>query len=153
MIYILVALKCEAQAFIEKFKLDSTTKQNENLSVVISGIGNENMYKTATNIVSKMDKSDMILNVGICGANKNYKIGQLLDEKDINLTSVDHEVDYVKYEAVDMESSGFKNATKDIKNKYIFKVVSDHFEPESVTKDLAKKLIYTQIDEIMEKIS
>jgi nucleoside phosphorylase len=152
MIYILVALKCEAQAFIEKFKLDST-KQNENISVVISGVGNLNMKNTASKIVSKMREDDLILNVGICGASKNYSIGQLLDERDVELTSLDHEVDYTKYEVVDMESTGFKEATKGVKNSYIFKVVSDHFEPKDVTKDLAKKLIYKRIDEIMEKVS
>jgi nucleoside phosphorylase len=152
MIYILVALKCEAQAFIEKFKLDST-KQNENISVVISGVGNLNMKNTASKIVSKMREDDLILNVGICGASKNYSIGQLLDERDVELTSLDHEVDYTKYEVVDMESTGFKEATKGVKNSYIFKVVSDHFEPKDVTKDLAKKLVYKRIDEIMEKVS
>ncbi len=152
MIYILVALKCEAQAFIEKFKLDST-KQNENISVVISGVGNLNMKNTASKIVSKMREDDLILNVGICGASKNYSIGQLLDERDVELTSLDHEVDYTKYEVVDMESTGFKEATKGVKNSYIFKVVSDHFDPKSVTKDLAKKLVYKRIDEIMEKVS
>jgi nucleoside phosphorylase len=152
MIYILVALKCEAQAFIEKFKLDST-KQNENISVVISGVGNLNMKNTASKIVSKMREDDLILNVGVCGASKNYSIGQLLDERDVELTSLDHEVDYTKYEAVDMESAGFKEATKGVKNSYIFKVVSDHFEPKDVTKDLAKKLVYKRIDEIMEKVS
>ncbi len=151
MIYILVALKCEAQAFVEKFKLVSN-KQNENLSVVISGVGNENMKKTASKIVSKMRDDDTIINVGVCGAEKKYKIGELLDDRDVVLSCVDHEVDYKKHEAVDMESSGFKEATKDVKNSYIFKVVSDHFEPKSVTKDLAKKLIYKRIDEIMEKI-
>lgn len=152
MIYIIVALKSEAQAFVEKFKLGQN-KQNENLSLIISGMGSENMYKATSEIVKKMSPKDTIINVGICGASKKYTIGQLLDERDIVLTCVDHEVDYKQYDVVDMESSGFKDATKDVDKKYIFKIVSDHFEPRSVKKDIAKKLIFNNIDEIMEKIS
>jgi hypothetical protein len=51
-----------------------------------------------------------------------------------------------------MESAGFIKATKDIKNSYIFKIVSDYFEPEKVTKDKAKQLIFNKIDEIMKEI-
>lgn len=152
MIYVLVALKSEAQAFVDKFKLDSN-KQNNVLSVIISGMGSENMFKAASEVATKMSSGDTIINVGICGACKKYHIGQLLDAESINLTCVDHEISSGEYEVVDMESNGFIEATKNVENKHIFKVVSDHFEPESVTKDMAKKLIFKKIDEIMEKIS
>lgn len=151
MIYIVVALKSEAQAFVDKFKLDSN-RQNDILTVVISGMGIQNMYTAAKEIVSKMNPDDTILNVGICGASRNYDIGQLIDAKDLNLTCVDHEIDYEGYELVDMESKGFMDATKEISNAHIYKVVSDHFEPKSVTKEMAKKLIFDKIDEIMEKV-
>ncbi|WP_373072028.1 hypothetical protein [Sulfurimonas sp.] len=152
MIYILVALKSEAQAFVERFKL-GIDKQNDKLSVVISGMGSENMFKATSEVVAKMKPEDTIINVGICGADKKYSIGQLFDANDINLTCVDHEVSDNTYEVVDMESKGFIEATKSVQNKRVFKVVSDHFEPKSVTKDMAKKLIFEKIDEIMEKVS
>jgi len=151
MIYIVVALKSEAQAFVDKFKLDKS-KTNDNLSISISGIGSENMFQTTSSIVKNMNVDDSIVNVGICGASKKYKIGQLLDARDINLTCVEYEVAHNKYDVVDMESKGFIDATKDIKNSYIFKVVSDHFEPSSVKKDMTKQLIFNKIDEIMETI-
>lgn len=152
MIYILVALKSEAQAFVDKFKL-GPDKHNDKLSVIVSGMGSEKMFKTASEIVAKMSPQDTIINVGICGADKKYSIGQLLNAENINLTCVEREISTNGYEAVDMESKGFIDATKDVKNRHIFKVVSDHFEPKSVTKDMAKKIIFENIDEIMEKIS
>ena len=143
MIYIIVALKAEAQAFVDK-KMD----------VIISGIGSKNMFETTSKIVDKMNHDDIILNVGICGASKKYKIGQLIDGFKENLTCVDYAVSNNNdYEIVDMESNGFKKATQYVKNKYIFKIVSDHFEPETITKDGAKKLIFDKIDKIMEKIN
>ena len=35
-----------------------------------------------------------------------------------------------------------------IKNMYILKVVSDHFKPETITKDKTKALIFNAIDDI-----
>ena len=150
MIYILVALKAEAQAFVDKFKLKDY--QNENISVIISGIGVENMKKETLNIVPKLNENDTILNVGICGANHKYKIGQLIDGSKDNITCVDYEVYNDNHEIVDMESAGFIEATKNIKNSYVFKIVSDHFEPNRVTKNKAKKLIFDKIDEIFKKV-
>ena len=151
MTYIVLALKSEAQAFVDKFKLDKGMK-NKNISVHISGMGSENMFKTTSRIVQNMKSDDILVNVGICGASKKYKIGQLLDAMDIKLTCVDYEVENNIYDVVDMESSGFISATIGVKNVYMFKIVSDHFEPKSVTKDMAKKLIFNRIDEIMEKV-
>lgn len=167
MIYIVVALKAEAQAFVDKFKLQNY--KNENLCIIISGIGKENMKKATSQVLKEFSDNDTILNVGICGASEKFKIGELLSvcvTTQSLLTSslplvptlptlrcVNKEIDNNdKYDIVDMESDGFIQATKDIKNRYIFKVVSDHFEPKRVTKDSAKKLIFNKIDEIMMEI-
>lgn len=152
MIYLVFALKAEAQAFIDK-KLD--------LDITISGIGSKNMYNATKKIVKLMDENDIIVNVGICGASKEFTIGELLyidmasrtTKTTFNLNCVDREVSQKdRYDVVDMESSGFIEATNIIKNRYMFKIVSDHFEPKSVTKDDAKKLIFNNIDEIMQRI-
>ena len=47
-----------------------------------------------------------------------------------------------------MESNGFLKAAQDVENKYIFKVVSDHFVPHEVTKEKTKSIIFTVIDDI-----
>ena len=148
MLYIICALKSEAQAFVDKYKLPKS-KQNNAINLITSGIGKEHMFIATQKVVQKMTQEDIIVNVGICGANKNYKIGQLIDGFKENLTCVDTQVQKSSiYELVDMESSGFIDATKGIKNRYIFKVVSDNFEPQIVTKELAKQLIFNKIDDI-----
>ena len=148
MLYILCALKPEAQAFVDRYKL-SKIKKNAEITVVVSGVGSHSMLNATKNVVKNMKEDDTIINVGICGASKKYFIGQLIDASKVSLTCVDKEVsDIDKYEIVDMESSGFLDATKIIKNRYIFKVVSDHFEPHTVTKEKTKSLIFNAIDDI-----
>ena len=152
MIYLIFALKAEAQAFIEK-KLE--------LNITVSGIGAYNMYNATKKIVKLMKEDDIIVNIGICGASKEFIIGELLYidmpskniKKNFTLSCVDNEVSKKdKYDVVDMESSGFINATNMVKNRYMFKIVSDHFEPKLITKDGAKKLIFDNIDNIMKRI-
>ena len=148
MIYILTALKAEAQAFIEKFKL-YPSHANHYISIHISGLGSQNMYLATKDIVKKLQKNDIIINVGICAAQKHYPIGTLLPQ-DVMLTCVDEPQEGCsEYEAVDMESKGFLQATQGIEKRYMFKVVSDHFQPKKVTKELTKQLIYNQIETIL----
>ena len=153
MTYLIFALKAEAQAFVDK-KL--------NVNIVVSGIGSINMFNAAQIIATKMKEDDIIVNIGICGASEKFLIGELLQinikskttKKIYNLSCVDNEISKKdKYDIVDMESSGFIDATNMIKNRYMFKIVSDHFEPNRVSKDGAKKLIFKQVDEIMKRIS
>ena len=152
--YIITALKIEAQAFVDKYKLGKS-KSNDEISIIVSGIGSSNMYNATTRTVALINDEDMILNIGICGASRKYSIGELIKidfAKNI-LTCVDAPINEENlYEAVDMESAGFIDATKDIKNRYMFKVVSDYFEPHKVPKEKTKKLIYDKIDEIMENL-
>ena len=135
--------------------------KNENMQVIVSGIGVKNMYESTLEIAQDLKMDDRLVNIGICGASKKFNIGDLLEidlaSKSCNesiLTCVDKEVSAENiYDIVDMESDGFIQVAKSINNSYIFKIVSDHFEPKTVTKDKAKKLIFNKIDEIMEKIN
>jgi hypothetical protein len=148
MLYIMCALKAEAQAFVDKYKLPKN-KQNSQIILVVSGMGSDNMFEATQSVVKTMSKNDTIINVGICGGDKKFSIGELIDARDKNLTCVDSEIsEHGEYELVDMESDGFIKATKDVDNKYIFKIVSDHFEPHKVTKEKTKSLIFNVIDDI-----
>jgi nucleoside phosphorylase len=152
MIYILVALKAEAQAFIDKYKLNKS-KSNDNITLVVSGIGSKNMYASTKKVVDMMQEDDTILNVGICGASKEYAVGELIDGFETKIECVDEKVDeQSRCRVVDMESKGFLEASKNIKKRYMFKVVSDNFEPHKVTKDMAKMLIFHKIDDIMQRL-
>ena len=153
MLYIICALKSEAQAFVDKYKLPKN-KQNSQLKLIVSGMGRDNMFSATQELVKEMNDNDTIINVGICGGDKKFSIGELIDARENNLTCVDVEISQdSKYELVDMESDGFIRATKDVKNKYIFKVVSDHFEPHKVTKEKTKSLIFNVIDDINNRIN
>lgn len=175
MLYIFTALKPEAQAFVDKFKLkkqktDSYTLFcSDEIVLIVTGMGVINSKKAVRFIVEKFElkSDDSFLNVGICGASKEYKIGELLRidcieyensryklSKDIKniITCKDEQQSSFEHNIVDMESFGFYSALCDfgkIKSAKIFKVVSDHFEPHVVKKDISKKLIFDKIDEIM----
>ncbi len=152
MLYVMCALKPEAQAFVDRYRLTKIMR-DDYITIVVSGIGSKKMFDATKIIAKKMSSDDIIVNIGICAADKKYHIGQLLESSNIDLVCVDMPIDTQgSYEVVDMESSGFMEATKDLKNSFIFKVVSDHFEPNTVTKDKTKALIFNIIDEMQKKI-
>ena len=177
MIYIVTALKPEAQAFVDFYKLkknrlgDYTTFTNENITLIISGLGVVNARFATQTLINHFDitDDDIYINIGICGASHEYKIGQLLEigsivYQDIKYTFKDkkeivclnHEASDNTYSIVDMECYGFYDAvihSPAIKNFYIFKVVSDHFEPHVVTKDATKSLIFNVINDINSSIN
>ena len=179
MLYIVTALKPEAQAFVDyyknlkKEKLDNfTIFKNKRLILIISHIGVTNARIATQTLIDYFDitDDDIYLNIGICGASKNYAIGTLLTIGSItykninyqlnmqknNITCLDTEAENSKCSIVDMESYGFYDAVihnPAIKKFYILKVVSDHFEPKNVTKEKTKALIFNNIDAIHEQIN
>lgn len=173
MVYIVIALKAEAQAFIEKYKLtksklaNSTIYTNASMTLIVSNLGIVNARNATQTLINQFDitDDDIYLNIGICGANSSYEIGSLIEigsvvydditykfkEDKKSVTCVDEAISKNIYEIVDMESFGFYDAVTHnpaIKNFYILKVVSDHFEPQRVTKDGTKKLIFNVLDDI-----
>jgi len=173
MIYIITALKPEAQAFVEFYKLKKkklnnyTLYTNENIMLIVSGLGVVNARNATQTLINYYDitDDDIYLNVGICGAERNYEIGELLEVGTIlyeeqtyifdidkkNIICLDEEANKFKHKIVDMESFGVYDAvihSPAIKNFYIFKVVSDHFEPQTITKDATKSLIFNVLNDI-----
>ncbi|MBU1659443.1 hypothetical protein KKG72_10410 [bacterium] len=178
MLYIITALKPEAQAFIDKYKLKKerlhryTLHTNENMKLIVSGLGVLDAMLATQALINQYDinDTDIFLNIGICGADSRFKIGQLLEISSIyykdamytlnenskeNIVCLDHEASQNDYEIVDMESYGFYEATKHssaIKNIFMLKVVSDHFEPKKVTKEATKSLIFNVLEEVLKKV-
>jgi len=174
MLYIVCALKPEAQAFIDKYKLkkeslkEFKTFSNADIRLIVSGVGVKRARLATQTLINSYDISDkdIYINIGICGASTEYTIGELLNISSIlyedieytlsqttkhRLTCLDVEATKSTYPLVDMESFGFYDATSHspaIKHSFIFKVVSDHFEPHKVTKDKTKSLIFNVIDAI-----
>lgn len=175
MIYIITALKSEAQAFTDRYKLqkrklhDYTIYTTENLTVIVSGVGLKNAKNATKALIGNatIQDNDIFLNVGICAAKKSFTIGEVIKISHIvydgttytinentlaTITCLNDEINEELYDIVDMESYGFFEATKNIKNRYIYKIVSDHFEPHKVTKEGTKKLIANAINIIMDDI-
>lgn len=174
MLYIVTALKPEAQAFVDKYKLkksklkDFTLFSNDSMMLIISGIGVENAAQATQTLINHYDitDDDIYLNIGICGANTKYEIGSLLEigslvynhktkvlnsPSELTLTCLNTESSDDTYDIVDMESFGFYDAVMHspaIKNYHILKVVSDNFEPQKVTKENTKSLLFNTIDDI-----
>jgi len=173
LLYIITALKSEAQAYVDRYKLTKskigkfTLFCNEDMFLLVSGMGILNARLATQALINQYDitDDDVYLNVGICGACKEYEIGSLLEIGSISydeisyifnnslkeITCVDEAISENTHKIVDMESYGFYDAVihnPAIKNFHILKVVSDHFEPQKVTKDATKKLISKNIDAI-----
>ena len=174
MTYIVVALKAEAQAFVDAYKLKKsklgnyTLYSNKTMRLIISGMGVTNARLATQTLINNYDitDEDSYYNIGICGASKAYVIGEVLEiggvvyeglrntfnDEQKEIVCVDEAVSSSsEYEIVDMESFGFYDAVihnPAIKNFAIIKVVSDHFEPQSVTKEGAKMLLFQAIKDM-----
>jgi len=136
----------------------------------VSGLGQENAKKATQTLLEyfSIKEQEQIINVGICGASKEYSLGELIEVNGVmykenfyrlnsregkTLTCIDSPAIDNKFTLVDMESFGFYQAVKGMKNAYIFKIVSDHFEPQTVTKERTKNLLFRQIDEIIKRVN
>ena len=173
MIYIVTALKPEAQAFVDFYKLNKsklgnyTLFSNDNIKLIISGLGVTNARGATQTLINNFDivDDDIYINIGICGASKIYDIGTLLELGSIiykeqvysfntskkEILCIDTEASSQLHKIVDMESYGFYDAiihSPAIKNFHILKVVSDHFEPQTVTKEKTKALLFNVINDI-----
>lgn len=178
MTYIVTALKPEAQAFVDRYKLKKsklsgfTVFTNENIRLIISGIGVANARIATQTLIDQFDilQDDIFLNIGICGASKKHPLGTLFEIGEINYEGISYtlhsyigsvihcvskEMNTHEHEIVDMESFGFYDALRHstvIQNYHVFKVVSDHFEPQTVTKESTKSLLFNVIDAINKEI-
>jgi len=174
MLYIITALKPEAQAFVDRYRLKKERLdgyllfKNSDLTLIVSGLGVDNARAATQTLINHFDVTDedTYLNVGICGAKKTYSIGEVLNISSIIYEEVEYglpnlenrtihclnvEATDDKFDIVDMDSYGFYDAvihSPAIKNFYVLKVVSDHFEPQLVTKEKTKTLIFNAINAI-----
>ena len=174
MLYIVTALKPEAQAFVDRYRLKKERLdgyllfKNSDMTLIVSGLGVDNARCATQTLINHFDiiDEDIYLNVGICGAKEKYAIGELLNISTLIYKELEYKLPNVQgktihsldieatddiHEIVDMESFGFYDAVTHspaIKNFYILKVVSDHFQPQKVTKEKTKALIFNAIDDI-----
>jgi len=157
------------------------TDENSVLIVTQPGYENALMATSALLGYRPPEKEDILLNIGLCAAPESFEIGTLLlahkisygihdyypdilflhPNDEIDLRTVDAAVSSTESMAVDMEAHAvYKAASRFFKTHQMafLKIVSDHFAPDNVTKELAIRLIgenipaLTQIIESMRHI-
>ena len=158
---IVVATKHEAKPLIDILNLEFANKkesfktyQNQNIKLIISGIGKINSAIATTFLLQQTDAKCEIFNIGIAaGLNKQslYEVGEVVDKEigkkfvlgdGIKLICSDFACTDMKNSLIaDMEASGFLMAAFRFLSKEnikIIKLISDVFEP----KMFDKKYIY-----------
>ncbi len=173
--YILTALLAEASPIIKSFDLQLKQKnpfkiyENENIKLIISGIGNIQAASALTYLLTKYPPQniDKIYNIGICASsNKDDQIGTIYQIKKIVDKSTNHvyhlksekylqnttiatyttaqtKIDQ-KYHLADMESAGFYISAKNFvatENIIIIKIISDHMEDTILKKEEVETMI------------
>lgn len=180
MTYIFIAHKKEAFYLFKSFtcRRDKSFIKplylHEKFILVLTHNGYENAYLTAKELFTKYppSKNDKVINFGICGAPTHYSIAECLhvdtllyhDKKiklfnsatSTTLECVDKPQSQEKNHLVDMESFGIYEASKayfDLNKLFFYKIVSDYFEPKSITKELIDTIIQKNTPLLIEKIN
>jgi len=162
MILIHTALLCEAQSFIEKYKLKKTNSSpkiytNDTFIICISGMGSENTTKALEYIYSQFTITKAF-NIGIAGCNNTHiSIGtlfctnkQLKHIKTLPLITSEEVVTRSNIQETtlyDMEAKYFEQITNQYLHEndiFIFKIVSDHLSSKILEKDIIKNMISKQ---------
>lgn len=158
--------------------LPFTLFENEDTKLIITGMGIFNAMMATSALLGHCPpkEDDLLVNIGLCAAPKSFEIGDallihkieykehsyfpdILFEHQLNesgILSVDQPVESDLQTPVDMESYGvYKAASRFFRTHQVlfFKVVSDHFEPQCVTKELAQELISKNMPKLEQVIS
>jgi len=151
------------------YALPYTMFENEEVKLIVTGVGIENAMMATSAFLGHFPPSsdDVFFNIGICAAPKSFEIGEAvlahkitsnLEQKhsyfpdilfehtlsECELLCVSSPQNTPLHVPTDMESYGVYKAVSrflDTHQILFFKVVSDHFEPENVSKELTIELI------------
>ena len=171
---ITVATFTEAKSLIEALELKAITHkpfsiyQNATIRLIITGIGPINAAAALGHIVTQPTQ---ILNVGICAGQtvgSIYNIYKVIDDasaksyilqKDSFLPNATirtlHYSSQKSYkELVDMEASALAAISKRLSSPIkIVKIVSDNYDPKSVTPNVVSELMKEKIDILLDIIA
>ena len=176
--YIVMALRCEAQPFVEQYKLhkqklgDFVFFSHSTFCIIISGVGVQRSRLATQTLINHfdLDDEDSFYNIGICGASRSFELGACVEIGAIEYDGIVEQIGDVGERIccvdeplsqengcvlVDMESFGFYDAVRHnpaIKKFAILKVVSDHFEPSRVDKEHCKQSVLHAIEQLKDKM-
>lgn len=168
---------CDYYRLKRDTSLPYTLYRNDNFLLLVSGIGKANTMMALSALLGWRipETGDILVNIGICGAPSDYTIGEALlihqifegarryypdilyphTFREASLVCIDSPQSIVHDYPIDMESSAvFQAASRFFKlhQMAFIKVVSDHFTPESVTKEGAIQLIGSHVNTFDELI-
>ncbi|KPU27105.1 hypothetical protein TR13x_06855 [Caloranaerobacter sp. TR13] len=179
MLYFICAFYNEAKPIINFYKLKRVNEnkffqvfENDDIKLIISGIGKINSAVALAHIVSKygISDEDIIINIGICGS-KSREIGEaVLVNKIHDIETgrdyypdilIKHQfeegtletfskpvVDFDIKDICDMEGSGFFKASSKFFSPHqiqLIKIVSDHLDGARLTGEFVEKLVEKNI--------
>lgn len=145
---------------------------NETIALVISLVGYDNALMATTALLNTFvpNEDDILINIGLCAGPKQFALGTLVEAGTLSykdaytyslhkhsklpqhpLTCYDSPVSLPQTHLADMESHAvFKAASAYIKrdNIGVIKIISDHFEPQTLSKNSAQKLLHSNISAI-----
>lgn len=184
MIYLITALDAEARPLCEYYRLKRDTSlpytlyRNEEIVLVVSGMGRTNALMAVSALLGWRvpEVTDILINIGICGAPSTYAIGevllihQILDGdrryypdilyphrlRETSMRCVDTPQALFTDYPVDMESGAiFQAASRFLKlhQMAFLKIVSDHCTPELVTKEGVMELLRSHVNSVDTLIS
>lgn len=184
MTYIFCAFEAEARALIDSYKLVKQGSQlyplfsNKEIKLIITGMGQDKAKEAGQAFLSQasIHKDDVLINIGVCAAKEEYKVGELLEIKSIHSEDVSYELQPQSLNIRDVSCFSAKEAqdktsTTDIaemealslyevlKDSYLpekmsfLKIVSDNFQPFVPKKKFIIELIQSNIKEIKAHIN
>ncbi|MDD5052033.1 MAG: hypothetical protein PHO27_04770 [Sulfuricurvum sp.] len=150
--------------------LPYTLYRGDNIILLVCGMGKMQAAMSVSALLGWKipNNDDILINIGICGAPPSYSIGEVLlvhkiidgnkhyypdilythSLRETSLLCVDSPQESILNYPVDMESGGiFLAASKFFKlhQMAFIKIVSDHCEPNNVTKEGVINLIHTHL--------
>jgi len=164
---------CDYYRLKRDTSLPYTLYRNSEMMLLVCGIGKANTMMAVSALLGWRvpEARDIMVNVGICGAPSDYVIGeallvhQIMDGerryypdilyshpfRETSLSCIESPRSIACDYPVDMESSAvFQAASRFFKlhQMAFIKIVSDHFSPESVTKEGVLELIRSRMEEM-----
>lgn len=162
---------CEYYRLKRDTSLPYTLYKNERMVLLVSGMGKANALMALSALLGWRipEPEDILINIGICGAPSEYAVGeallihQILENdrryypdilythsfREASMRCIDAPQSAAEDYPVDMESSAvFQAAVRFFKLHQIafIKIVSDHFTPESVTKEGVVELLRSHVN-------
>lgn len=158
-------------------KLPFKVYENESVKLIVTGLGYSNALLATTALLAHFlpTKESILLNIGVAAGPKEFELNSLVIAHKLiykersyypdilfshkfceaNLTTVDRAQEAQHTTLVDMEAAAvFQAASRFLQTDQIViaKIISDHFKPESVTKELILESFQSNRDAIFELI-